>query len=241
MIIDCICGKKKFRLADDAMPAEGSKVRCGSCSEVWYYHPNQGNSPATEETQNYQEPASQIDQSTKDVVSNETDYEDPISNTNEEPPIDDDEELLSTIDEDEVAKEADQDKAEKTSGFKIFTDEDDDLPSKEEMDKNLDNLKIERDKNLNFFQKLFKKDHMRDAAKAIEKKKESAYSEEDKKVDVGRRTRLLFYLLILLTLVFSVFIVPMREDIGMAFPFMKSYLDFLVPVYEYIRVPLGFN
>ena len=238
MIIDCICGKKKFRLADDAMPAEGSKVRCGSCSEVWFYHPDQGSSPAVDETLNYQNQETQIEEPKTDVVSN--DYEEPVSNTNEEPPLDDDEELLSTIDEDEVAKEADKDSNEKTSGFKIFTDEDDDLPSKEEMDKNLDNLKIERDKNLNFFQKLFKKDHMRDAAKAIEKKKEAAYSEEDEKVNVARRTRLLFYLLILLTIVFSVFIVPMREDIGMAFPFMKSYLDFLVPVYDFIKVPLGF-
>jgi len=238
MIIDCICGKKKFRLADDAMPAEGSKVRCGSCSEVWFYHPDQGNSSAIDETLNYQNQETQIEEPKNDIVSN--DYEEPVSNTNEKPPIDDDEELLSTIDEDEVAKEADKDSNEKTSGFKIFTDEDDDLPSKEEMDKNLDNLKIERDKNLNFFQKLFKKDHMRDAAKAIEKKKEIAYSEEDEKVNVARRTRLLFYLLILLTIVFSIFIVPMREDIGMAFPFMKSYLDFLVPVYDFIKVPLGF-
>ena len=45
MIIDCICGKKKFKLADGVMPAEGSKVRCGSCSEVWFYHPDQGNNP----------------------------------------------------------------------------------------------------------------------------------------------------------------------------------------------------
>jgi len=238
MIIDCICGKKKFRLADDAMPAEGSKVRCGSCSEVWFYHPDQGNSSAIDETLNYQNQETQIEEPKNDTVSN--DYEEPVSDTKEEPPIDDDEELLSTIDEDEVAKEADKDSNEKTSGFKIFTDEDDDLPSKEEMDKNLDNLKIERDKNLNFFQKLFKKDHMRDAAKAIEKKKEIAYSEEDEKVNVARRTRLLFYLLILLTIVFSIFIVPMREDIGMAFPFMKSYLDFLVPVYDFIKVPLGF-
>jgi len=238
MIIDCICGKKKFRLADDAMPAEGSKVRCGSCSEVWFYHPDQGNSSAIDETLNYQNQETLIEEPKNDIVSN--DYEEPVSNTNEKPPIDDDEELLSTIDEDEVAKEADKDSNEKTSGFKIFTDEDDDLPSKEEMDKNLDNLKIERDKNLNFFQKLFKKDHMRDAAKAIEKKKEIAYSEEDEKVNVARRTRLLFYLLILLSIVFSIFIVPMREDIGMAFPFMKSYLDFLVPVYDFIKVPLGF-
>ena len=239
MIIDCICGKKKFRLADDAMPAEGSKVRCGSCSEVWFYHPDQGNSSAIDETLNYQNQETQIEQSNTNVVSN--DYEEQVSNTNEKPPIDDDEELLSTIDEDEVAKEADKDASKKTSGFKIFTDEDNDLPSKEEMDKNLDNFKVERDKNLNFFQKLLKKDHLRDAAKAIEKKKEAAYSEEDEATDVARRTRLLFYLLILLTIVFSVFIVPMRDDIAMAFPFMKGYLDFLVPVYDYIKGPLGFE
>ena len=239
MIIDCICGKKKFRLADDAMPAEGSKVRCGSCSEVWFYHPDQGNSSAIDETLNYQNQETQIEQPKTDIVSN--DYEEQVSNTNEKPPIDDDEELLSTIDEDEVAKEADKDASKKTSGFKIFTDEDNDLPSKEEMDKNLDNFKVERDKNLNFFQKLFKKDHIRDAAKAIEKKKEAAYSEEDEATDVARRTRLLFYLLILLTIVFSVFIVPMRDDIAMAFPFMKGYLDFLVPVYDYIKGPLGFE
>ena len=69
-------------------------------------------------------------------------------------------------------------------------------------------------------------------------KKLEKYTEEDEKTDVARRTRLLFYLLILLTIVFSVVIVPLREDIGMAFPFLKSYLDFLVPVYEYIKVPL---
>ena len=240
MIIDCICGKKKFRLADDAMPAEGSKVRCGSCSEVWFYHPNQGNSPASDETLNYQNQETQIEQPNNENFSNESDYEEPVSNTNEEPPIEDGEELLSTIDEEEVAKEADKDASDKVSGFKIFTDEDDDLPSKEEMDKNLDNLKIERDKNLNFFKNFSKKITCVMQLKQL-RKKETSYSEENQKVDVARRTRLLFYLLILLTLVFSVFIVPMREDIGMAFPFMKSYLDFLVPVYDYIKVPLGFN
>ena len=50
MIINCICGKKKFKLADELMPSEGSKVRCGSCSEVWFYHPNQGNLATSEES-----------------------------------------------------------------------------------------------------------------------------------------------------------------------------------------------
>ena len=49
MIIDCICGKKKFKLADGVMPQQGSKVRCGSCSEVWFYHPDQGNNPINQD------------------------------------------------------------------------------------------------------------------------------------------------------------------------------------------------
>ena len=39
MIIECISCSKKFSLNETLMPAEGSKVRCGSCSEVWFYHP----------------------------------------------------------------------------------------------------------------------------------------------------------------------------------------------------------
>ena len=64
-----------------------------------------------------------------------------------------------------------KDQKEKISNFKIFTDSDEDLPSKEEMDKNLDQYKIDRDSNLNFFQKLFKKDRIKSAANALEKNK----------------------------------------------------------------------
>ena len=110
------------------------------------------------------------------------------------------------------------------------------------MDKNLDNFRLERDKNLNFFQKLFKKDRLKEAAKALEKKKNQQQSDEEKnKIDVARRTRLLFYLLILLFIVFSVLIVPLREEVGMAFPFMEKYLEFLKPMYDYIKKPLGFE
>ena len=110
------------------------------------------------------------------------------------------------------------------------------------MDKNLDNLRLERDKNLNFFQKLFKKDRLKEAAKALEKKQKQQQSEKEKnKIDVARRTRLLFYLLILLFIVFSVLIVPLREEVGMAFPFMEKYLDFLKPMYDYIKGPLAFE
>jgi predicted Zn finger-like uncharacterized protein len=39
VIIDCICGKKKFKVSEDQIPQEGRKVQCGSCSQVWYYTP----------------------------------------------------------------------------------------------------------------------------------------------------------------------------------------------------------
>lgn len=39
MIIDCICGKKKFKVSEDQIPQEGRKVQCGSCSQVWFYTP----------------------------------------------------------------------------------------------------------------------------------------------------------------------------------------------------------
>ena len=214
MIINCICGKKKFKLADELMPSEGSKVRCGACSEVWFYHPEQGNlneSVQPSDNLEYQDQKieTELDDSENSTIANET-AEHPLT-----------------------------EKEEKISNFKIFTDEDSDLPSKEEMDKNLENFKRDRDQNLNFFQKLFKKDRIQSAADALEKKELEQISDDEQEINQGRRTRLLFYLLILLMIVFSIVIVPLKEDVAMAFPFMESYLDFLSPIYEYIRVPLG--
>ena len=214
MIINCICGKKKFKLADELMPLEGSKVRCGACSEVWFYHPEQGNlneSVQSSDNLEYQDQniGTELDDSENSTIVNET-AEHPLT-----------------------------EKEEKISNFKIFTDEDSDLPSKEEMDKNLDNFKRDRDQNLNFFQKLLKKDRIQLAADALEKKELEQISDDEQEINQARRTRLLFYLLVLLMLVFSIVIVPLKEDIAMAFPFMESYLDFLSPIYEYIRAPLG--
>ena len=245
MIINCICGKKKFKLADELMPSEGSKVRCGSCSEVWFYHPNQGNITETEEATVSEENIAQKDY--QDEVKSESNYDQSSLIEPEEQLVNSTEELLPDVDGEELLdkdlfkdNEIEDEKSNKVSEFKIFSDEEGDLPSKEEMDKNLDNLKIERDKNLNFFQRLLKKDRMRDARDALKKKHEEEKYEEKSEVDVGRRTRLLFYLLILLSIVFSVTIVPMREDIVAVLPFMKNYFEFLVPVYEYIKKPLNF-
>ena len=220
MIINCICGKKKFRLSDELMPSEGSKVRCGACSEVWFYHPDQGNQPQT--------------------IVETPPQQDPIA---EDGPVDQGliEDNLPEVEEDidELNIDQDNQQSQSTTGFKIFTDDDDSLPSKDEMDKNLDNLKMERDQNLGFFGKLFKKDHLKSAAEALEKKKLEEFDDDKNKVDVARRTRLLFYLLILLTIVFSIMIVPLKEDVVMAFPFMGSYLDFLAPIYEHVSRTIG--
>ena len=157
MIIDCICGKKKFKLADGVMPAEGSKVRCGSCSEVWFYHPEQGNVSKVDEkvTENLEPSQSEIvnEQVSQTIEDKPPVVEEKTENINESLPEDDPEELLSKIDTEEVTEEETIDGSDKenVSNFKIFTDEQENLPSKSEMDKNLDDFILERDKNLNFY------------------------------------------------------------------------------------------
>ena len=248
MIINCICGKKKFRLDDEQMPPEGSKVKCGSCSEVWFYHPEQGNLAESET-------------SAENIINKEIENSPVVENISEdnfgqtsEAPLSDEEELISentysepepeptAIEEDttptnEIFEE--EKKEEQVTKFKIFTDDDGDLPSKEEMDKNLDNYKIERETGKNLFQKLFSKDRMRAAAASLKKAQAQEKQQLSEEAIQGRRTRLLFYLLILLCLVFTVLMVPLREEVGMAFPILETYLEFIKPIYDYIRVPLG--
>ena len=247
MIIDCICGKKKFKLADGVMPAEGSKVRCGSCSEVWFYHPDQGNVSKVDEkiTENLEPSQSEIvNKQVSETKAEQTPVvEEKIEDINESLPEDDPEELLSKIDTDEVTEEENIEESgkENVSNFKIFTDEQENLPSKSEMDKNLDDFITDRDKNLNFFQKLFKKDRIKQASESLEKEQQNQLKKQQKNSDNARRTRFLFYLLILLLIVFAVVLVPFRDKVGMAFPFMETYLEYLVPMYDYIKGPLGLN
>ncbi|WP_440652945.1 hypothetical protein [Candidatus Pelagibacter sp. HIMB1542] len=257
MIIDCICGKKKFKLADGVMPQQGSKVRCGSCSEVWFYHPDQGNNPINQED-NFNEEQNSLIENENDIGENKeiddfaatTQSEvQETENVNQTSSLEDPEDLLSTpedkLSEEEVGNdnfdEIKKENPESISNFKIFTDEDqNDLPSKEQMDKNLDEYKVDRDKNLNFFQKLFKKDRIKEAKKSLEKEQQ-LQEQSEQELNKGRRARLLTYLLLLLLIVFSVLIVPFRDQVGMAFPFMERYLEFLIPMYDYIKGPLGLS
>ena len=40
MIIDCPCGKKKFSVKDELIPAKGRLLQCGECDREWFYSKN---------------------------------------------------------------------------------------------------------------------------------------------------------------------------------------------------------
>ena len=211
---------------------------------MWFFHPDQGNISEVEEkiTDNAKSYQTETvnNQTSETITETPPASEDIIDNTNESIQDNDPDELLSNINEDELTQDLSNEKSSKesVSNFKIFTDGEGDLPSKSEMDKNLDEFIVDRDKNLNFFQKLFKKDRIE--TKNIRKRTEAKTTRKrEKKFRRCRRTRFLFYLLVLLLIVFSIILVPFRDKIGMAFPFMESYLELLIPMYDYIKVPLG--
>ena len=39
MIIECICGQKKFEVNSELIPYTGRTIQCGSCDKVWFYKP----------------------------------------------------------------------------------------------------------------------------------------------------------------------------------------------------------
>ena len=87
---------------------------------------------------------------------------------------------------------------------------------------------------------MFKKDRLTEASKSLEKvEKQRQVEINQEKSNDARRIRLLAYLLLLLLIVLSVVLVPYRDHVGMAFPFMESYLEFLKPMHDYIKGPLG--
>ena len=40
MIIECICGEKKFEVNSDLIPSTGRNIQCGSCDKIWFFNPN---------------------------------------------------------------------------------------------------------------------------------------------------------------------------------------------------------
>ena len=51
MIIECICGKKKFEVNSDLIPSTGRTIQGGSCDKVWFFNPNKANLKINEEIQ----------------------------------------------------------------------------------------------------------------------------------------------------------------------------------------------
>ena len=212
MIIECISCNKKFSLNDALMPIEGSKVRCGGCSEVWFYHPTKSDALQTDDTNDSETNLNNTQEDLDPSITENTELENINDELAETPELDPEEENTEL-------------ESEKTTDFKIFTD---DLsePSKAEMDKNLDNYIMERDSNLGFFAKLFRKDRLKESAKALEKKRIS-----ENENDTSRRTRLLFYLLIVLSIASSVMLVPIKREVISFFPFLEVYISIFEPIY----------
>ena len=212
MIIECISCNKKFSLNDALMPIEGSKVRCGGCSEVWFYHPTKNDALQTDDTNDSETNLNNTQEDLDPSITENTELENINDELAETPELDPEEENTEL-------------ESEKTTDFKIFTD---DLsePSKAEMDKNLDNYIMERDSNLGFFAKLFRKDRLKESAKALEKKRIS-----ENENDTSRRTRLLFYLLIVLSIASSVMLVPIKREVISFFPFLEVYISIFEPIY----------
>ena len=167
MIIDCICGLKKFEVNSDQIPSEGRQVKCGVCSKEWFYKPDTLNLNQPNDLP--EEPKSAPSVRPEAIIPAET------------------EELISAAEQDQ----------------KISLDFDD-MPSKAEMDKNLDNLKAEREKN------------------------------KKKPMSSSTRTRFLVYLLILLLLVLVVVSVPYKSTVLSIFPELEIVFNGVEPVYNLI-------
>ena len=212
MIIECIACSKKFEIKDGLMPPEGSKVRCGACGEIWFYHPKK----ALEENENSNQDMSFLSNRESELDN----LQSPIEKEDQE--ISDEPDQQKEINKDEV------------SNFKIFGNDTTELPEKEQMDKNLDELILGRDKNKSFFSKLFKKkDRISDAKKFFAKKDKKEQTEREKNKNPNSQfTRLLIYLLFVLVVVLSIFLTPYRTHLEMAYPSLSTYFDIVSPIYN---------
>ena len=211
MIIECISCSKKFELKDELLPPEGSKVRCGACSEVWFFHPEK----ASEENEKSNQDMSFLVNNNSEVEKNQTLLEK------------EDQDINDSTSQEEINKK-------EVSDFKIFGNDTTELPKKEEMDQNLNNLVLDRKKNQNFLSNFFKKKDRISEAKTFFKKKDK--KEEKKRIKDKNPNyqfrRLLIYLLFVLLVVLSIFLTPYRTEVEMAYPSLSTFFDFVSPIYD---------
>jgi len=214
MIIECISCSKKFELKEELLPPGGSKVRCGACSEVWFFHPEK----ALEENENSNQDMSFLSNTDSELEKEDQGIDDSMSQ--------------EKIKKDVVSQEEINKK--EVSDFKIFGNDTTELPKKEEMDQNLNNLVLDRKKNQNFLSNFFKKKDRISEAKTFFKKKDKKDEKKrikDKNPNYQFR-RLLIYLLFVLLLVLSIFLTPYRTQLEMAYPSLSTYFDFIGPIYD---------
>jgi predicted Zn finger-like uncharacterized protein len=211
MIIECISCSKKFELKEELLPPEGSKVRCGACSEVWFFHPEK----ASEENEKSNQDMSFLVNNNSEVEKNQTLLEK------------EDQDINDSTSQEEINKK-------EVSDFKIFGNDTTELPKKEEMDQNLNNLVLDRKKNQSLLSKFFKKKDRISEAKTFFKKKDK--KEEKKRIKDKNPNyqfrRLLIYLLFVLLVVLSIFLTPYRTEVEMAYPSLSTFFDFVSPIYD---------
>ena len=214
MIIECISCSKKFELKEELLPPGGSKVRCGACSEVWFFHPEK----ALEENENLNQDMSFLSNTDSELEKEDQGIDDSMSQ---------EEIKKDVVSQEEINKK-------EVSDFKIFGNDTTELPKKEEMDQNLNNLVLDRKKNQNFLSNFFKKKDRISEAKIFFKKKDKKDEKKrikDKNPNYQFR-RLLIYLLFVLLLVLSIFLTPYRTQLEMAYPSLSTYFDFIGPIYD---------
>jgi predicted Zn finger-like uncharacterized protein len=211
MIIECISCSKKFELKNELLPPEGSKVRCGACSEVWFFHPKK----SLEENENLNQDISFLSNTDSEVENYQTPLEKEDKDINDSVSLD-------AINKDEV------------SDFKIFGNDTTELPEKEEMDQNLNDLVLNRAKNKSFLSKFFKKKDRISEAKKFFVKKDKDDEEERIKAQKPNHQfrRLLIYLLFVLLVLLSIFLTPYRTHLEMAYPSLSTYFDIVSPIYN---------
>ena len=204
MIIECISCSKNFELKDDLLPPGGSKVRCGACSEVWFFHPEK----ALKENENSNQDMSFLSNTDSELEKEDQGIDDSMS-------------------QEEINKN-------EVNDFKIFGNDTTELPKKDEMDQNLNNLVLDRKKNQSFLSKIFKKKDRISEAKTFFKKKDK--KDEKKRIKDKNPSylfrRLLIYLLFVLLVVLSIFLIPYRTQLEMAYPSLSTYFDFISPIYD---------
>ena len=211
MIIECISCSKRFELKDELLPPEGSKVRCGACSEVWFFHPKK----SLEENENLSQDTSFLSNTDSEVEN----YQTPLEK--------EDQDINDSVSQDEINKD-------EVSDFKIFGNDTTELPEKEEMDQNLNDLVLDRGKNKSFLSKFFKKKDRISEAKKFFVKKDKKEDEERKKDQHPNHQfrRLLIYLLFVLLVLLSIFLTPYRVHLEMAYPSLSTFFDFVSPIYN---------